>query len=287
MPSLGKITEELVTDPYRDFRQAADCPEENIDLGRAALTIALPDYPDLDVVNYLARIDELALDVGKRIDSAADIYRSMAALNYVLFKQYGFHGNRNDYFDPKNSFLNEVIERKTGIPITLSVLYMEVARRVGLMLDGVGFPGHFLVKCVGDGEEIVIDPFNGGEIKSREDMEGMLFNLYGGKVKLHSEFLAAATKKHILKRMLVNLKAMYINGNDLLKSLSVLDRLVILDPGSAEDARDRGVVYLRLGCYVQARDDFETYLRLRPDAEDAVLVRKQIVRLAKEVTRIH
>jgi regulator of sirC expression with transglutaminase-like and TPR domain len=275
------------TDPYRDFRQAVDRPEDKIDLGRAALTIALTDYPNLDVLDYLARIDQLAGEVASRLDSEADIYRSMAALNYVLFKQHGFHGNRKDYFDPKNSFLNEVIERKTGIPITLSVLYMEVAQRVGLALDGVGFPGHFLVKCVGDGEEIVIDPFDGGEIKSRADIDKMLFNLYGGKVAFHSDLLAPSTKRDILKRMLANLKAIYINENDLVKSLSVLDRVLILDPASAEDARDRGVVYLRLECYAQAREDFETYLRLRPDADDAILVREQLVRLAKEVTRIH
>jgi regulator of sirC expression with transglutaminase-like and TPR domain len=277
----------LATDPYHEFRQAVDRPEEQIDLGRAALTIALTDYPDLDVASYLARIDHVALEVSRRLDSEGDIYRSIAALNYVLFKQYGFHGNRNDYFDPKNSFMNEVIERKTGIPITLSVLYMEVAKRVGLMLDGVGFPGHFLVKRVGEPQEIVIDPFNGGEIKSREDLDRMLFNLQGGKIGFHSDFLAASTKKDILKRMLANLKAIYINGNDLVKSLSVLDHLLILDPTSAEDARDRGVVYLKLECYTQARQDFETYLRLRPQAEDAVLVREQIVRLVKEVTRIH
>ena len=277
----------MSTDPYRDFRQAVDRPEDKIDLGRAALTIALTDYPNLDVLDYLARIDQLAGEVASRLDSEADIYRSMAALNYVLFKQHGFHGNRKDYFDPKNSFLNEVIERKTGIPITLSVLYMEVAQRVGLALDGVGFPGHFLVKCVGDGEEIVIDPFDGGEIKSRADIDKMLFNLYGGKVAFHSDLLVPSTKRDILKRMLANLKAIYINENDLVKSLSVLDRVLILDPASAEDARDRGVVYLRLECYAQAREDFETYLRLRPDADDAILVREQLVRLAKEVTRIH
>ena len=277
----------MSTDPYRDFRQAVDRPEEKIELSRAALTIALTDYPDLDIPDYLARIDLLATEVTGRLGTEADIYRSIAALNYVLFRQYGFHGNRDDYFDPKNSFLNEVIERKTGIPITLSVLYMEVAQRVGLTLDGVSFPGHFLVKCVGDGEEIVIDPFNSGEIMSREEIDKMLFDLYGGKVVFHSDFLASSTKKDILKRMLANLKAIYINGNDLIRSLAALDRLVILDPNSAVDIRDRGMVYLRLEYYAQAREDFETYLRLRPDAEDAGLVREQLVRLAKEATRIH
>jgi regulator of sirC expression with transglutaminase-like and TPR domain len=277
----------LSTDPYRDFRQAVDRPEEKIELSRAALTIALTDYPDLDIADYLARIDLLATEVTGRLGPEADIYRSIAALNYVLFRQFGFHGNRDDYFNPKNSFLNEVIERKTGIPITLSVLYMEVAQRVGLRLDGVGFPGHFLVKCVGGGEEIVIDPFNSGEILSREDIDKMLFGLYGGKVVYQSHFLASATKKDILKRMLANLKAIYSNGNDLVKNLAVLDRLVILDPNSAVDIRDRGMVYLRLEYYAQARDDFEAYLRLRPDADDAILVREQVVRLAKEATRIH
>jgi regulator of sirC expression with transglutaminase-like and TPR domain len=277
----------LSTDPYRDFRQAVDRPEKKIELSRAALTIALTDYPDLDIADYLARIDRLAMEVTGRLYPEADIYRSIAALNYVLFRQYGFHGNRDDYFNPKNSFLNEVIERKTGIPITLSVLYMEVAQRVGLTLDGVGFPGHFLVKCVGGGEEIVIDAFNSGEILSREDMDKMLFDLYGGKVVFHSDFLASSTKKDILKRMLANLKAIYIKENDLVRSLAALDRLVILDPISAVDIRDRGMVYLRLEYYAQAREDFEAYLRLRPDAEDAMLVREQLVRLAKEATRIH
>jgi regulator of sirC expression with transglutaminase-like and TPR domain len=277
----------LSTDPYRDFRQAVDRPEKKIELSRAALTIALTDYPDLDIADYLARIDRLAMEVTGRLYPEADIYRSIAALNYVLFRQYGFHGNRDDYFNPKNSFLNEVIERKTGIPITLSVLYMEVAQRVGLTLDGVGFPGHFLVKCVGGGEEIVIDPFNRGEILSREDIDKMLFDLYGGKVVFHSDFLASSTKKDILKRMLANLKAIYIKENDLVRSLAALDRLVILDPISAVDIRDRGMVYLRLEYYAQAREDLEAYLRLRPDAEDAMLVREQLVRLAKEATRIH
>jgi regulator of sirC expression with transglutaminase-like and TPR domain len=277
----------LSTDPYREFRQAVDGPEEKIELSRAALTIALTDYPDLDIPAYLARIDLLASEVAGRLGPEADIYRSIAALNYVLFSQYGFRGNQDDYFDPKNSFLNEVIERKTGIPITLSILYMEVARRVGPRLDGVGFPGHFLVKWAAGGEEIVIDPFNSGEIMSRQGIDKMLFDLYGGKVEFHSDFLAPASKKDILKRMLANLKAIYINGNDLVRSLAALDHLLILDPTSAVETRDRGVVYLRLECYPQARADFETYLRLRPDAEDAAVVREQLVRLAKKPTRIH
>lgn len=277
----------MATDPYREFRQAADRPEEQIDLGRAALTIALADYPKLEISEYLARIDRLAEEVKAQCGAGADGFRLIAALNYVLFSRHGFRGNRDDYYDPKNSFLNELIERKTGIPITLSVLYMEVARRIGLGVDGVGFPGHFLVKAVCADDEVVIDPFDGGEVRSREDLEALLKRMYGGKVDFRSDFLAAVSKKQILQRMLNNLKVIYVRTNDLVKTLAVLDRLLILDPASAEDTRDRGVIYTRLECYGQAKDDFERYLELAPDAADAAAVREQLVDLAKRVVLVH
>jgi len=277
----------LATDPYREFRQAADRPEEHIDLGRAALTIALPEYPDIAISEYLRRIDDLAVEVVERSGPDADHLRSIAALNFVLFSRHGFRGNRDDYYDPKNSFLNQVIERKTGIPITLSVLYMEVAKRIGLAFDGVGFPGHFMVKTIAEGNEIVIDPFDGGESKSREDLAAMLEQLYSGKVEMRAEFLAPLPKRRILQRMLTNLKAIYARENDLVKTLAVLDRLLILDPAAAADLRDRGVIYSRLECYGQAKDDFERYLQLAPDADDAAMIREQIVDLAKRVVLIH
>ena len=277
----------MASDPYRDFRQAVDRPEDLIDLGRAALTIALPDYPDLDIPACLAQIDELAVAVTQRCGAVADVYRSLAALNYVLFTEQRFRGNRDDYFDPKNSFLNEVLARKTGIPISLSVLYIEVAQRIGLKLSGVGFPGHFLVKYAESREEIVIDPFAGGEVRSREDLAGMIRQLYGDKVSLHAEFLEPVTKKQILQRMLANLKAIYRKKNDLVKSLTVLDRLIILDPTAKEDIRERGGLYLRLECFTQARADFEAYLHLAPDADDAASIREQIISLANQETLLH
>ena len=276
----------MVHDPYREFRQAVDRVEEQIDLGRAALAIAAFDYPGLDTPAYLGRIDELAVEVAKRCDGAA-VQQSLEALNHVLFERHGFHGNRDDYYDPKNSFLNEVLERKTGIPITLSVLYMEVAQRIGLPLDGVGFPGHFLVKYARASDEIVIDPFRRGESRSREDLRRMLAGLYGGAVELQREFLAATGKKEILKRMLGNLKGIYAKTNDLVRLLSVLDLALILDPGAVEQLRDRAGVYLRLECFSQARTDFETYLRLAPEAKDAAAIREQVVSLGNRVTLLH
>jgi len=276
-----------VTDPYREFRQAVERPEETIDLGRAALTIALAEYPDLDIADYLRRIDELAIEARQRCGADGDVFRALAALNYVLFREHGFRGNRDDYYDPKNSFLNDVIDRKRGLPIALSILYMEVGQRVGLAIEGVGFPGHFLVKTKAAGDEIVIDPFNAGDVKSLEELQAMLDQIYGGKVRLDRDLIAALPKKQILKRMLGNLKAVYGRRDELVKMLAVLDRLIILDPAAVEELRDRGAVYLRLECYGQAKDDFETYLRLAPDAKDATAIREQLVDLAKHTVLLH
>lgn len=277
----------MANDPYREFRQTVDRPEEKIDLGRAALTIALSNYPGLDIAAYLGRLDELAVEAVARGGAEADVYRTIAALNFVLFNQHGYRGNTEDYYDPKNSFLNEVIERKTGIPITISVLYLEVAQRIGLALEGVNFPGHFLVKHEDEGVEIVIDPFHSGEIKSRKDLRVMLDRLSGSTVSFRAEFLAATGKKQILKRMLGNLKAIYLQNGDFGQALSVFDRLIILDPGAPGEIRDRGLLYLELEYLAQAREDFETYLSLAPNARDAERVRDELVKLARRGAWIH
>ena len=286
-PSRAKFYGKLLHDPYREFRQAVDRPEAKIDLGRAALTIALSNYPNLDIAQYLGRIDQLAVEAASHGGAEADVYRAVTALNSVLFSQHGYRGNAGDYYDPRNSFLNEVIERKVGIPITLSVLYLEVAQRVGLALEGVNFPGHFLVKHESDGVEIFIDPFHAGELKTREDLSAMLDRLNGAKVTFRPEFLATAGKKQILKRMLGNLKAIYLRDGDFGQVLSVFDRLIILDPAAAEEIRDRGLVYFEVEDFSQAREDFETYLRLAPDARDAAAIREQLAGLAKRGTLVH
>ena len=277
----------LTNDPYKEFRQAVDRMEADIDLGKAALTIATSDYPDLDINAYLSRIDGLATAVAARLGAEADVYRSIAALNFVLFEQQAFRGNREHYFDPRNSFLNEVLDRKTGIPISLSILYIEVAHRIGLSLQGVGFPGHFLVKYPGNNEEIVVDPFNRGEILSQQNLETMLYRLYGGKVVFEPHLLETISKKQILRRMLNNLKIIYLRQNDLIKGLSIVERLMVLDQGAGEDLRDRGLIYLQLECFKQALEDLESYLRLAPHAEDAPAIRQQVTVLTRQVAQIH
>ncbi len=277
----------MAQDPYREFRAAVDRPEQAIDLGYAALTIGLSADPHLDISKYLQCMDQLAREVGNRRDPAGDVYHALAALNHVLFRQHGFAGNRDNYYDPRNSFLNEVLDRKIGIPITLSVLYMEVARRIDVPVDGIGFPGHFLVKSHDGEEQIFIDPFHRGEIKLTEDLGQMLEKLYGRKVALRAHFLEPVGKKQILKRMLANLKAIYLKNNSVGEALSIFDHLIILDPAGAEEIRDRGAVYLRMGCFTQARDDFEAYLRLAPNAHDAPMVREQISKLEKQPRLLH
>ena len=272
---------------YVAFREAIDCPEDQIDLGRAALAIASQEYPDLKVDDYLSRLDGLGQVVELRIGDERNPYRIIAALNTVLFKELGFQGNRSEYYDPKNSFLNDVITRKKGIPISLSVVYMEVARRVGLSLEGIGFPGHFLVKYDDGDVEILIDVFDGGEIRAREDLDRMLQQLYRGQVSYQPGIVAALGKRDILRRMLNNLKWIYLERGEPLKTLSVLDQLVILDPSAASEIRDRGLLYITLECYAQALDDLESYLRLTPDAEDAAMIKAQIESVRHRYVQIH
>jgi regulator of sirC expression with transglutaminase-like and TPR domain len=277
----------LSNDLYVAFREAIDCPEDQIDLGRAALAIATQEYPDLEIDDCLSQLDSLGQAVELRIDDEKNPYRIIAALNTVLFKELGFQGNRSEYYDPKNSFLNDVITRKKGIPISLSVIYMEVARRVGLSLAGVGFPGHFLVKYEDGDVEILIDVFNEGEIRSREDLDRMLQQIYRGQVYYQAGFVAALGKRDILRRMLNNLKWIYLERGEPLKTLSVLDQLLILDPGSASEMRDRGLLYITLESYPQALEDLESYLKLAPAADDAAMIKSQIESARHRYVQIH
>jgi regulator of sirC expression with transglutaminase-like and TPR domain len=278
----------MAMDPYEEFRRAVEQPESTLDLSRAALAIARPEYPRLDTDAYVARIGALASEVASHLcGDENDAERSIAALNYVLFRKHGFRGNREEYFDARNSFLNDVIERRIGIPITLSVLYIEVGRRLGLPLCGVGFPGHFLVKYGGYDQEIIIDPFDSGEIKTHDSLERLLSGLYGQRVALTPELLEPATKRQTLRRMLNNLKFIYIKSRELTKALAALDRMIIAEPNQPEDLRERGQIYLALEYYPQAKADFEDYLRLFPDASDAEKIKEYLAELANKGTSIH
>lgn len=268
------------------FAQLVSGPEETLDLAEAALLIAKEEYPALDIAVYLRKFDELAAAVRTRLPVSPTPTDVIRVLNVHLFQEEGFHGNTDAYYSPANSFLNEVIDRKTGIPITLSVLYLEVGRRLDLSLVGVGFPGHFLVKYTGPEGDIVLDPFLGGIELDSEQLAQKLRTMYGDHNPLLAQIpqlLAPTSKKEILVRMLRNLKGIYLQQNDFPRALSVLDRILLVSPGLAMEIRDRGGVHQRLGHLQAALQDFQQYLRLAPNAEDAEAVRAVMQRMTAQL----
>jgi regulator of sirC expression with transglutaminase-like and TPR domain len=264
------------------FTQLVSGSEEELDLAEAALLIAQEEHPDMDVAAYLRRLDGLAAAVRARLPQAPEPTDIIDNLNIQLFREEGLTGNESEYYDPRNSFLNEVLDRKRGIPITLSVIYLEVGRRLGLPLVGVGFPGHFLVKYSGADGEMVLDPFAGGATLSREDLVQRLRRMYGDANPFLAQIpqlLAPASKKEILVRILRNLKGIYLQKNDFARALAASDRILLVAPDLATEVRDRGAVHQRLGHLQAAQQDLRRYLQMVPDAEDAEAVRTIISRM--------
>jgi len=252
---------------------------EPIDLARAALAIAHEEYPELDEERYLRTMDEFAAQVMRALPSGALAERRVARLSSVLFHELGFSGNEADYYDPRNSFLNEVVDRRTGIPITLSVLYMEVARRCGLTVDGVLFPGHFLCKVSLDEGELIVDPFHRGQILGLPELKRRLETALGHEARLDRRVLRPARPREILSRMLQNLRSIYLNKRDLPRALSCVDRLLLLVPNDARVLRDRARLYEMLGGARAAAADLEHILSLDPDAADSGTLRARLERL--------
>ena len=251
-----------------------DIEDEKIDLIRAALVIARTEYPALDIEAYAARIEELARRVAVLVPELHP-ERALAALNQVLFEEVKLRGNRDDYYDPRNSFLNDVLERGLGIPITLAIVYMEIARRVGFPLSGVGMPGHFLLKHYGhDGRETLIDCFNRGDILSRKDCQSRLDEIYSGEMQLRPEFLHPISRRQILTRMLNNLKTVYLSTRNFRKALLIADLILVIYPRSAEDVKQRALLRYSMGLHGLAAEDLRDYLKMAPSASDADEIRQ-------------
>ncbi|HXG19987.1 MAG TPA: transglutaminase-like domain-containing protein [Methylomirabilota bacterium] len=268
------------------FAQLVNSPNDDFDLAEASLLIAQEEQPTLDVQAYLQRLDALAEAVRTRLPETPDANAIITQLNTFLFQEEKLTGNAGDYYDPRNSFLNEVLDRKTGIPITLSVIYMEVGRRLGLSLVGVGFPGHFLVKCTGADGDTVLDPFHGGAVLTQEQLELRLRKMYGdGNPFLAQlpQLLAPVSKRDILVRMLRNLKGIYLQRNDFSRALQAIDRIVLVNATLAEEFRDRGAVHQRLGHVQAATQDFKRYLQMAPQAQDAAAIRGMLVRMTAQL----
>ena len=262
--------------------------DEAIDLAGAALAVAQIEYPELDITHYADRLDVLAQAVQAELRSSPTARETIAVLNRVLFEKEGLRGNRDDYYDPRNSFLNDVLDRKLGIPITLSVIYMEVARRVGFPVAGTGMPGHFLLKHYDVmAGEIIIDAFNRGRLLTVDDCQTRLSEIYHGQLEFQQQFLQPVTRREILMRILNNLRQIYFTQRNFGKGLAVLDLLLAIPPRSPEMLRERALVRLNLDQYVGAAQDLSNYLKLQPDAPDAEDVRETLEMVRQLVARLN
>jgi regulator of sirC expression with transglutaminase-like and TPR domain len=268
------------------FREMVARPDADVDLAEASLLIAGEEYPNLEPGRYLARLDEMAAALGRRAgDAGAE--EAVAALNRLLFEQEGFHGNTEDYYDPRNSFLNDVLDRRMGIPISLCTVYMEVGRRAGLSVEGVSLPGHFVVRLSSPAAPVLVDPFHGGALLTLEDCQRRLDRIYSGRLRLAPAMLAPCGRKSILSRMLRNLKGIYVKAGDYVRALRAVEMLRSLDPEIAEELRDRGVLYAALDCFAAAAADLEGYLARRPQCAEAPQLAAKAAELRARAARVN
>jgi regulator of sirC expression with transglutaminase-like and TPR domain len=237
-------------------------------LAQAAFVIARIEYPRLDPTPYLSKLDAMGEAARKRIEEHvastgdASVLSCVSALNAYLFEEQRFVGNRERYEDPRNSCLNEVLERRTGIPITLSLLYMEVAQRAGVQVDGVNFPGHFLVRCPDAATSFIIDPFHGGAMLSEHDCRVLLEQHVGADATFDRSLLEPATRRQIIVRMLLNLKRIYVHMRSFPQAHAVTEMLLGLSPSALNELRDRGLLAYHLNDLTGALRDLQTYLKL-------------------------
>lgn len=271
-----------------EFECLLTLDDSEIDLAEAALVIAKDEYPNLDVPDYLAQIDQFAIDISAKLHQDCDAETIISTMNDYLFDELGFRGNMDDYYDPKNSLLNDVIDRRRGIPISLSIIYLETGRRLGLDLEGICFPGHFLVRFnVGLGT-VILDPFFGGVSLSEDELEFRLSRLPDLEAREPlEELLAPATNRSILERVLRNLRGIYMQNATHEKALNASNKILKLMPDNAQEYRLRGAIYQAMECHSLALEDFRRYLKLEPETEDSERIRGDIIRLQDALRRLH
>lgn len=264
------------------FYQEISQPDDRIDLAVAALYIAQEEYPNLEIEDDLNALDTMAEEVRSLLPAESYPLKIVGAINRYLYEDLGFEGNTQDYYDPRNSFLNDVLERRTGIPLSLALVYLEIAKRIEFPTIGIGMPGHFLLRPDFPDAGIYIDAFNRGEVLFAEDCHQRLNQIYGQSVEWRPDFLQPVSARQFLARMLGNLKGIYLNRQDLPRALAAIDRILLLFPDSPPNLRDRGVVYSYLERKTEAGRDLTRYLELQPDAEDAAMIARFLDELGRE-----
>ena len=272
---------------FGDYARASD---DRLDLLTGALLIARDAHPSLDFAEQRARLDDLARPLANHRLAGLPATVQARLLSDYLYVVCGFRGARSDYYDPKNSFVNEVLERKVGIPITLAVVYIEVARRLGVEAHGVGFPGHFLVRLGARSsgpasalnEPVIVDPFNQGRLLGSEAL-GALLARSNVRAPLSAEMLEPARTRHIVARMLMNLRGIYSSRGDSSRLLLTLDRLIDLMPDLSSELVERAKLYEQLGAPAAALADFQRYLSVDPDGSESAAARAAVQRLQSAV----
>jgi regulator of sirC expression with transglutaminase-like and TPR domain len=281
--------------PLEPFEKLLAQDDARIDLAHACLMIAQDAYPTLPLERYLGDIERMAMRLRGRMPQTYGAEERVAALNEFLYEQLGYRGNTEEYYDPRNSYLNEVMDRRTGIPITLAVLYMVLGRRIGLPLEGVSFPGHFLVRLRLRVGMLVLDPFAGGMPQSEAELRERLARVIPPEATEDvpvrelplEQFLEPATNRQILARLLRNLKAIYRETDKPQQLLDVLNRMLMVTPDASAELRERGIVYHRLECYRAALKDLTDYVQREPDAPDLDEVRARLMEVSALCARLN
>lgn len=257
---------------------------EPLDVVTAGLVIASEEYPDLDIQAERLRVEALGKEASTRLEGLSNPFARLDALRTYLFEELGFRGNHQNYYDPRNSFINEVLHRRLGIPLSLSILYIEIARGAGLEARGVGLPGHFVVRVDDDGRRLLVDPYHGGTVITEEDCRELVCRATGRPGLYGPGLLDGVGAKEILGRLLRNLKRIYLAQEDHRRALAVVEKLRRVFPDEATELRDRGFLLAHLERHAAAVADLETYLSLHPHAPDANAVRGRVVWLRRRIT---
>lgn len=284
MTPAGKL---LMVEARRRFASLVAQPAASIELAHAALLIAAEEKPGLDVEHYRALLYELGMEARERIAARDDAAQAVGAFNKYIFEELGFAGNQSDYYDPRNSLLSDVLDKRTGIPISLSVVYMEIGRRAGLHVEGIGLPGHFIVRVEdARGESALVDPFN-GRIVDREDCQERLDTIYGGQAPLTDAHLQPVSTREILARLLRNLKGVYAGAGLHRRALSIIERILLVAPHAVEERRDRSALLAQLGRYSEAIVDAQSYLKSASDPPDAERVAEGLKQMQLQLARLN
>ena len=245
------------------------------------------EYPDLDVSQYMAALDLLGQEADQYIGSRDTPEVVLKGLSEYLYMRQGFQGNHDNYYDPENSHLNRVLDRKLGIPISLGIVYMEVGLRLGLVLEGIGLPGHFILRHGPPAWGLYVDPFNEGRLLSRAGCEQIVQDISHGTAEFHDDLLLPYTKKQILARVLSNLKGIYGSQGDYHRAIAAADHIDIIEPGMGRNLKDRASLHYQLGQYRLAIKDLELYLKTTPQPQDAEEIKRQIQNLWHTIATVN